>query len=258
MDREKIKKLLENVKAGKIEIDDALRILKSFPYEDLGFAKIDTHRDLRKGFPEVILCKGKTIEQIAKIVERLSFPMDPAEKNAFIMATKAEKGVYETIRNVRKDAVYYETAKIVLVGQRKRKMGKKTILVVSAGTSDLPVAEEAAVTAEAMGNTVERLYDVGVAGVHRLFDNKEKLFGANIIVVVAGMEGALSSVIGGLVDKPVIAVPTSVGYGASFEGLSALLTMLNCCAPGVVVVNIDNGFGAGYFASFINQMGEEK
>ena len=252
MEREKIKKLLEDVKAGKIEIDEALRILKSFPYEDLGFAKIDTHRDLRKGFPEVILCKGKTKEQITKIVKRLS------SKDQFIMATKADKAVYRAIRNVRKDAVYYETAGIVLTGQRKKKRSKKTILVVSAGTSDLPVAEESAVTAEAMGNTVERLYDVGVAGVHRLFDNKEKLFSANIIVVVAGMEGALSSVIGGLVDKPVIAVPTSQGYGASFNGLAALLAMLNYCAPGVVVVNIDNGFGAGYFASVINQMGEEK
>jgi NCAIR mutase (PurE)-related protein len=252
LEREKIKKLLEDVKAGKIEIDEALRILKSFPYEDLGFAKIDTHRDLRKGFPEAILCQGKTIEQITKIVKKLS------SENQFIMATKADKEVYKAIRNVRKDAVYYETAKIVLIGQRKKKRNKKTILVVSAGTSDLPVAEEAAVTAEAMGNKVERLYDVGVAGVHRLFDNKEKLFDASIIVVVAGMEGALSSIIGGLVDKPVIAVPTSQGYGASFDGLAALLTMLNCCAPGVVVVNIDNGFGAGYFASIINQMGEEK
>ena len=252
MDREKIKKLLENVRDRKIKIDDALRILKALPYEDLGFAKIDTHRDLRKGFPEVILCKGKTIEQITKIVEKLSL------ENELIMATKVDKEVYEAIRNVRKDMVYYETAKIVLIGQRKKKRSKKIILVVSAGTSDLPIAEEAAVTAEAMGGTVERLYDIGVAGIHRLFDNKEKLFNANVIVVVAGMEGALSSVIGGLVDKPVIAVPTSVGYGASFHGLAALLTMLNCCAPGVVVVNIDNGFGAGYFASVINHMGEKK
>ncbi len=252
MEKKKIKKLLQDVKAGKIEIDQALRSLRSFPYEDLGFAKIDTHRDLRTGFPEVILCKGKTKEQITKIVEKLS------SKNQFIMATKAEKEVYQAIRKVRKNAVYYETAKIVLAGQRKRKRGKKVILVVSAGTSDLPIAEEAAITAEIMGNTVERLYDVGVAGVHRFFDNKEKLFSANVIVVVAGMEGALSSLVGGLVDKPVIAVPTSVGYGASFEGLSALLTMLNCCAPGVVVVNIDNGFGAGYFAGMINQMGGKR
>jgi len=252
LDREKIEELLENVKAGKIEVADALRILKSLPYEDLGFAKIDTHRDLRKGFPEVILCKGKTLEQITKIVERLS------SENEFVMATKANKEVYEAIRNIRTDAIYHETARIVLIGQRKRKTAKKTILVLSAGTADLPIAEEAAVTAEAMGNTVERLYDVGVAGVHRLFDNKEKLFHANVIVVVAGMEGALASIVGGLADKPVVAVPTSVGYGASFDGLAALLAMLNCCAPGVVVVNIDNGFGAGYFAGIINQMSEGK
>jgi len=252
LDREKIRKLLEAVKAGKIDIDDALRILRSLPYEDLGFAKIDTHRDLRKGFPEVILCKGKTLEQIAKIVERLS------PENEFIMATKANREVYEAIKKVKKDAVYYETAGIVLIGQREGKIGKKTILVVSAGTADLPTAEEVAITAEAMGNTVERLYDVGVAGVHRLFDNKEKLFNANVIVVVAGMDGVLASIVGGLVDKPVVAVPTSVGYGASFDGLAALLTMLNCCAPGVAVVNIDNGFGAGYLASIVNQMGEEE
>jgi len=237
---------------GKIEVADALRILKYLPYEDLGFAKIDTHRDLRKGFPEVILCKGKTLEQITKIVERLS------SEDEFVMATKANKEVYEAIRNMRVDAIYYETAGIVVIGQRRGKTVKKTILIVSAGTADLPIAEEAAVTAEVMGNTVERLYDVGVAGVHRLFDNKEKLFQANVIVVVAGMEGALVSIVGGLVDKPLVAVPTSVGYGASFDGLAALLTMLNCCAPGVAVVNIDNGFGAGYFASVINQMGEGK
>ena len=252
MDREKIKELLENVKAGEIEVADALRILKSLPYEDLGFAKIDTHRDLRKGFPEVILCKGKTLEQITKTVEGLS------SGNKLIMATKANKEVYKAVRNIRTDAIYYETAGIVLIGQRKGETTKKTILVVSAGMADLPIAEEAAVTAEAQQNPVERLYDVGVAGVHRLFDNKEKLFHANVIIVVAGMEGALASIVGGLVDKPVVAVPTSVGYGASFDGLAALLTMLNCCAPVVVVVNIDNGFGAGYFASVINQMGEEK
>lgn len=252
MDKKKIAELLEKVKTGKIEVAEALRILKSLPYEDLGFAKIDTHRDLRKGFPEVVLCKGKTLEQITKIVDRLS------AGGELIMATKASKEVFEAIRNMRPDAIYHETAGIVLIGQRRGKTARKTILVVSAGTADLPIAEEAVVTAEAMGNTVERLYDVGVAGIHRFFDNKEKLFNANVIVVVAGMEGALASIVGGLVDKPIVAVPTSVGYGASFDGLAALLTMLNCCAPGVVVVNIDNGFGAGYFASVINQMGEEK
>lgn len=252
MNREKIEELLEKVKAGKIEVDEALKILKSLPYEDLGFAKIDTHRDLRRGFPEVLLCQGKSIEQITKIIEKFS------SENEFIMATKVNKQVYGAIRKMRADAVYHEAAGIVLIGKRKGETTKKTILVVSAGTADLPVAEEAAVTAEAMGNTVERLYDVGVAGVHRLFDNKERLFHASVIIVVAGMEGALASIVGGLVDKPVVAVPTSVGYGASFDGLAALLTMLNCCSPGVVVVNIDNGFGAGYFASIINQMGEKK
>jgi NCAIR mutase (PurE)-related proteins len=252
MDREKIKRLLEKVRTGKIGIDDALRALRSFPYEDLGDAKIDTHRDLRRGFPEVILCQGKTIEQIRRIVERLS----PETK--FIMATKADKAVFKNIRKVRRDAVYYETAKIVLVGKKRKKKSPKTILVVTAGTSDVPIAEEAAVTAEIMGNAVDKVYDVGVAGVHRLFDNREQLFKANVIVVVAGMEGALASIIGGLVDSPVISVPTSVGYGASFEGLAALLSMLNCCSPGSVTVNIDNGFGAGYFASLINHMGEEK
>jgi NCAIR mutase (PurE)-related proteins len=251
MDREKIRELLENVKAGKTGIDEALRALRSFPYKDLGYAKIDTHRDLRRGFPEVILCRGKTIEQIRRIVERLSPETD------FIMATKADKAAYEAIRKVKNDAVYYETAHIVLIGKARKKKSTKTILVITAGTSDIPIAEEAVVTAEIMGNAVDRVYDIGVAGVHRLFDNSEKLFDANVIVVVAGMEGALASIIGGMVDSPVIAVPTSVGYGSSFEGLAALLSMLNCCAPGVVTVNIDNGFGAGYFASFINHMGEE-
>jgi len=251
MDREKIRELLENVKAGKTGIDEALRALKSFPYKDLGYAKIDTHRDLRRGFPEVILCRGKTIEQIEKIVESLSSETD------FIMATKADKAAYEAIRKVKNDAVYYETAHIVLIGKARKKKSTKTILVITAGTSDIPIAEEAVVTAEIMGNAVDRVYDIGVAGVHRLFDNSEKLFDANVIVVVAGMEGALASIIGGMVDSPVIAVPTSVGYGSSFEGLAALLSMLNCCAPGVVTVNIDNGFGAGYFASFINHMGEK-
>lgn len=252
MDRERIKELLQNVKDGKVEIAEALGVLKSLPYEDLGFAKIDTHRDLRKGFPEVILCKGKTLEQITKIVERHSLG------NEVIMATKASKEVYQAISKVRVNAIYHEAARIVVIGQGRRKKIEKTILVVSAGTADQPIAEEAAVTAEVMGNTVERLYDVGVAGIHRLLDNTERLFHASVIIVVAGMEGALVSIVGGLVDKPVVAVPTSVGYGASFDGLAALLAMLNCCAPGVAVVNIDNGFGAGYFASVVNQMGDEK
>jgi len=252
MEKKRIRKILKDIKSGKIEVAEALRTLKYLPYENLDFAKIDTHRSLRKGFSEAIFCKGKTLKQITKIVKRIS------SKNEFIIATKADKSIYEAIKNIRQDAVYYETAKIVLIGKRTGRKSKKTILIVSAGTSDQPIAEEAAVTAEAMGNSVERLYDTGVAGIHRLFDNKEKLFNANVIIVVAGMEGALASVIGGLVDKPVIAVPTSIGYGASFKGLAALLSMLNCCAPGVVVVNIDNGFGAGYSAGVINKMGANK
>ncbi len=252
MDKGKLRELLQEVKAGNIEVDQALSTLKSLPYDDLGFAKIDTHRDLRKGFPEVVLCKGKTTEQITRIMERL------ASHDQLVMATKATEEVHQAVKAVRPDVRYYETAGILLLGPMRKKTTKKTILVVSAGTSDIPIAEEAAVTAETLGNSVERLYDVGVAGVHRLLDNKEKLFDASVIVVVAGMEGALASLIGGLVDIPVIAVPTSVGYGASFEGLAALLAMLNCCAPGMVVVNIDNGFGAGYFAGVVNQMGETR
>lgn len=251
MERGRILELLEDLKAGRIEIPDALEALRSLPYDDLGFAKLDTHRELRTGFPEVVLCKGKTTEQVTEIVARLS------SRNGFVMATKASSEVYEAVRKTREDAVYHESAGILVIGKTRRKTTEKTILVVTAGTSDLPVAEEAAVTAEVMGNTVERLYDVGVAGVHRLLDSKEKLFSASVIVVVAGMEGALASLIGGMVDKPVVAVPTSVGYGASFSGLAALLSMLNCCAPGMVVVNIDNGFGAGYFASVVNRQGED-
>ena len=240
-----------DVKTGKVEIDEALRTLRSLPYDDLGFAKIDTHRDLRTGFPEVVLCKGKSTEQIVQIMERFS------ASDQLVMATKASEEVYQAVKAIRPDVVYHDAARILLLGpMRQKKSAKGSILVVSAGTSDIPIAEEAAVTAEIMGNSVERLYDVGVAGVHRLLDNQQKLHHASVIIVVAGMEGALASLIGGLVNCPVVAVPTSVGYGASFEGLAALLAMLNCCAPGMVVVNIDNGFGAGYFAGTVNQMGE--
>ncbi|MCK4548271.1 MAG: nickel pincer cofactor biosynthesis protein LarB [Candidatus Eisenbacteria sp.] len=247
MDKERIRKLLEDVRSGEVDVGKALDILKSLPYEDLGFAKIDTHRDLRTGFPEAIFCQGKTLDQIKAIVQR------HPEEDRFLMATRASKDVYETIREVRPDAVYNELARIVLVGRCREKKTDGSILIISAGTSDLPVAEEAAVTAEATGNVVERLYDVGVAGIHRLLDHNSQMSAANVIITVAGMEGALASIVGGLVQCPVIAVPTSVGYGASFHGLSALLTMLNSCAPGVVVVNIDNGFGAGYVAGIINQ-----
>lgn len=250
MNKDKIRQLLQNLLDKKIDVDCAMGMLKNLPYEDLGFAKIDTHRSLRTGYPEVVFCQGKAIDQIVAIVCRL------AGSERTVMATRANEKIFKAIQEIRKDAVFQERASIILVGERPEQMTEKIIGVVTAGTADIPVAEEAAVTAEVMGNPVERLYDMGVAGIHRLLDNRDKLLAANVLIVVAGMEGALASVIGGLVDKPVIAVPTSVGYGASFNGLAPLLTMLNCCAPGVAVMNIDNGFGAGYFAGLVNLMGE--
>ena len=248
METEALRQMLENIKSGEMDIDTAMHQLKKLPFEDLGFAKVDHHRNIRNGCPEVIFSQGKTIEQIKKIIEKLM------DKDNNIMATRAGKEVYEGILEVTDDVVYYELARIVVIKKRHILKSLKTIAVVSAGTSDIPVAEEAAVTAEIMGNSVQRIYDVGVAGIHRLLANMNTLEKANVLIVVAGMEGALASVVGGLVDKPVIAVPTSVGYGASFGGLSALLTMLNSCASGVGVVNIDNGFGAGYLAATINRL----
>jgi len=248
MDTDALRNLLEAVKNGEVCVDEALNELKKLPFEDIGFAKVDHHRNIRNGYPEVIYCQGKTVEQIKAIVERLMV------KNNNIMATRAGKNVYEAIKGITDDAVYYDAARIVVVKKRQIPVSEKIIAVVTAGTSDIPVAEEAAVTAETLGNKVERVYDVGVAGIHRLFANAQVIMKANVIIVVAGMEGALASVIGGMVDKPVIAVPTSVGYGANFGGLSALLTMLNSCASGIGVVNIDNGFGAGYLASMINKL----
>lgn len=247
MDKNSLRQLLEQVKEGELDVADALDRLKSFPYEDLGFAKLDTHRDLRRGFPEVVFCKGKTIPQVVGIFQSL------ARSERSVMATKASPEIFEAVCKKCPEATYNESAQIILAGQRNKEETVKRIAVISAGTSDMPIAEEAAVTAEVMGNPVDRLYDVGVAGIHRLLYNKDTLFKANVIVVVAGMEGALASVVGGMVDRPVVAVPTSVGYGASFHGLAALLSMLNCCAPGVAVMNIDNGFGAGYFAAIVNQ-----
>jgi len=252
LDKEKIQALLEGVRGGSVSIAEALRALKSLPYEDLDFAKIDTHRHLRNGFSEVIYARGKTIEEIKAIVSRAS------GGSSCILATKAGPEVYQAIRDVRPDAVYHEKAQIVVIGAPPGPTSTSTIAVVCAGTSDLPIAEEAAVTAAAMGNQVVKIYDVGVAGLHRLFGNLETLLAANVVVVVAGMDGALPSVIGGLIDKPIVAVPTSVGYGASFNGLAPLLTMLNSCSPGVTVVNIDNGFGAGFFASIVNRLCEER
>lgn len=248
MDGDSLKKLLENVKEGRVGVEEAYGELKKLPFEDLGFAKIDHHRNIRNGYPEVVFCQGKTVEQIKSIVQKLM------ERNNNILATRAGKEVYEGILEVTSDAVYYEAARIVVVKRRDIVVTDKIIAVVTAGTADIPVAEEAAITAETLGNRVDRIYDVGVAGIHRLFANTDHLLRANVLIVAAGMEGALASVIGGIVDKPVIAVPTSVGYGASFGGLSALLTMLNSCASGIGVVNIDNGFGAGYLASMINKL----
>jgi len=244
MYEQKIRKVMGKVANKEIGIDAAVKKLKFMPFEDLGFAKIDHHRALRKGFPEAVFCQNKTTEQVTAIVKKLA-------SNSDVLATRATEEMFNEVKKHFKEAKYNKISKTIsIIKNKKMKIGK--ILVLSAGTSDINVAEEAAVVAEAMGNKVERLYDVGVAGLHRLLNNKEKLSDANVLVVVAGMDGVLPSVVSGLFGKPIIAVPTSVGYGASFKGIAPLLTMLNSCSPGVVVVNIDNGFGAGYFASLIN------
>ncbi|MBI2650508.1 nickel pincer cofactor biosynthesis protein LarB [Candidatus Woesearchaeota archaeon] len=246
MYEQKIKKIMQEVSNKKLKIGEAIKKLKFLPFEDLGFAKIDHHRALRKGFPEVVFCQNKTTEQIVNIVRKM------ANNNSDVLATRATEEMFNEVKKHIKNAQYNKISKTIII-QKNIKQKKGKILVLSAGTSDINVAEEAAIVAEAMGNNVERLYDVGVAGLHRLLSNKEKLSDANVIVIVAGMDGVLPSVVSGLVGKPIIAVPTSVGYGASFKGIAPLLTMLNSCSPGVVVVNIDNGFGAGYFASLINR-----
>lgn len=247
MTNNSIEEILYQVKEGKVDVEDAMKSFKNLPFEDLGYAKIDHHRSLRNGYPEVIYCEGKAIEHIVGIVEKM------LERGSNILATRASKEVYEAIKAVCEEVQYHELARIITIKQEEIKASKHRILVMTAGTSDIPVSEEAAITAEMLGNTVERLYDVGVAGIHRLLSNIDKINEASVIITVAGMEGALASVVGGLVDKPVIAVPTSVGYGANLGGISALLTMLNSCASGIGVVNIDNGFGAGYLASTINR-----
>jgi len=242
-----LKQLLQQVRSGEVDLDSALQRLKTLPYEDLGYAKIDHHRCVRNGVPEVVYCAGKTIPQIKEILSRIT------AHHCNVLATRAGREVFEAVHADMPDSHYREIALIIIA--RPRPVEKRgNVAVVCAGTSDLPVAEEAAVTAEALGNQVNRFYDVGVAGIHRLLGVCTELYKANVAVVAAGMEGALASVVGGLVACPVIAVPTSVGYGASFGGLSALLCMLNSCASGVSVVNIDNGFGAGYQASLINKM----
>lgn len=250
MNERNLRDLLLGIQQHEMSLDEGVAKLKDLPFEDLGFAKVDHHRQLRQGFPEVVYCAGKTTEQVVTIVERLA---ERSENN--LLATRAGYEVFEAVVKRIPDAEYHELARLIVVRRGKQEQ-RGHILVMSAGTSDLPVAEEAAITAEVMGSRVERLYDTGVAGIHRLLSQKEKLLAARVIIVVAGMEGALASVVGGLVDKPVIAVPTSVGYGASFGGVAALLAMLNSCASGVSVVNIDNGFGAGYQAALINKLGE--
>ena len=243
------RQLLEKLKNGEISVDEALLKLKTKPFEDIGYAKVDTHRGIRQGVPEVIFGSGKTPEQITGIIDAM---VKNGQKNILITRLSEEKA-----EEVKKSVglTYFKDAKIGLIGEKSKPSGIGKIVVATGGTSDIPVAEEAAITAEILGNDVLKLYDVGVAGVHRLLTNMELIMDASVIIAIAGMEGALASVIGGLADCPVIAVPTSVGYGASFNGLSALLSMLNSCASGVSVVNIDNGFGAGYLAHMINHMG---
>jgi len=248
MDSEKLREFLEQIRDGRIDITEGISRLKDLYYMDLGCAKLDNHRELRVGSPEVIYCPGKTADQVKTVVRAM------LGRGSNILATKADEALYAEVRGICPDAVYHPLARMIAIKKKTMDAPDSYIAVVTAGTSDLPVAEEAAVTAEFFGNRVERVVDVGVAGIHRLFDNMEIIRGARVVVVVAGMEGALPSIIGGLVDKPVIAVPTSVGYGASFQGLSALLTMLNSCAGGVCVVNIDNGYGAGYVAGMINRL----
>lgn len=252
MNKEELRKMLEQVAEGKISPDDAAMKIKTEPYKDLNFAKIDTHRGIRQGIPEVIYGASKTKEQILEIADAMK-----KDGERTILITRIPKE-YKAFLVKELDMRYDETSKIGIVGKIPEPDGIGKVIVATGGTSDIPVAEEAAITAEVFGNEVIRLYDVGVAGLHRLLVHVEELMEARVIIAIAGMEGALASVIGGLVDCPVIAVPTSVGYGANFEGLSALLSMLNSCASGVSVVNIDNGFGAGYLASMINHMEGKK
>ena len=250
MDRDYLLRLLNGVAEGNTSPEDAADILKDLPFEDLGFANIDHHRKLRTGYPEAVFCQGKKPQQIAEIMKGL------ADKNVNVIGTRATLADYEAVKAVLPEAEYFDDARIIALLRDKVPHTEGTIAVVTAGTADIPVAEEAAVTAEALGNKVDRIYDVGVAGIHRLFAKLDRIREARVVIVVAGMEGALASVVGGLVESPVIAVPTSIGYGANLGGISALLSMLNSCANGVGIVNIDNGFGAAYLASNINRIGE--
>jgi len=249
MQKDRLKLLLEQVQSGQVGVEAALEKLRHLPFENLnGFATLDHHRSLRNGFPEVVLGEGKQAGQVVSIVQRLS------GQNDRVLVTRVDKSMADEIQAELPELVYHPLPRLLVFDRSHTAEKRRGVLVITAGTADMPVAEEAAITAELMGNAVERMFDVGVAGIHRLLNQTQRLWDARVVVVAAGMDGALPSVVGGLTSAPVIAVPTSVGYGASFNGLAALLTMLNSCAAGVAVVNIDNGFGAGYLAGVINQM----
>lgn len=248
MDRRHLEELLQRVSTGDLSPNEAFESLKTLPFEDLGFVNIDQHRNIRTGYPEAVFCPGKTSEQIGAIMGRL------VETNDNVIGSRATLENYQAVLEAVPDAVYYEEARMIVINRRPKPQSDKIIAIVTAGTADIPVAEEAAITAMMLGNQVDRIYDVGVAGIHRLFAKLDRIRAANVVIVIAGMEGALASVVGGLVETPVIAVPTSIGYGANLGGISALLSMLNSCANGVGIVNIDNGFGAAYLASNINRL----
>jgi len=247
MDQDQLRALLDQVRAGAVDVDAAIERMRHLPFEDLGFAKVDHHRALRHGMPEVVFGKGKTPDQVSAIVATL------AAQSPNVLVTRAEAGIAERLKREHPDAEYFPLSGTVRLWRERTLRGKGKIAVVCAGTSDLPVTEEAEVTAQVMGNEIDAIHDIGVAGIHRLMHHRERLTEARVVIVCAGMEGALPSAVGGLVSAPVIAVPTSVGYGASFGGIAALLGMLNSCASGVTVVNIDNGFGAAFAASLINR-----
>ena len=248
MTLKELQSILEEVRSGKKSVKEALESLKYFPYEDLGFARIDHHREVRTGCPEIVYCAGKTVDQVKEIFRAL------AGKENNVFGTRADNSMFEAVKSLIAETVYFKEARIISIKRKEIEIPDTSIAVITAGTSDIPVAEEAAVTAELLGNKVVRIFDAGVAGIHRLVDKLPEIKNCRVVIVIAGMEGALASVVGGLVDKPVIAVPTSVGYGANFGGISALLAMLTSCSSGVTVVNIDNGFGAGFSASMINKM----
>ncbi len=252
MNPESLKKLLGSVKKGRLSVQKAMQLLKGLPFKDMGFARVDTHRALRKGFPEVVFCPGKTPVQICKIMAEV------LEHCECVMASRADREIHEAVLARIPDCTYHETARVITADRRRRFRKRGLVTVCCAGTADIPVAEEARVTAEFMGAKTETVYDAGVAGIHRLLYDTDRIQRAKCVVAVAGMEGALPSVVGGIASVPVIAVPTSIGYGASFGGIAPLLTMLNSCAPGVVVVNIDNGFTAGYTAALINNAGRQQ